>query len=178
MPFNTTTCTLIPSTGYCPHPIQFSFFQLHLSLLTYYTHYDVYFCPSLVVRIFVYFLKFVYLFLAELGLHCYLGFFSTWGTWTSHRNSLSWCRAWVLGQVSLRSFSTQAQQVWLPGSWGQAQQLRSVGLAAPQHVDSCWPRDGTCVSCIGRFFTTETPGKPLCLFFKMICFWFTKHLAQ
>ena len=43
-----------------------------------------------------------------------------------------------------------AQQLQLPGSWLQAQQLWRAGLVAPRHVGSSWFRDRTRVSCIGR----------------------------
>ena len=42
------------------------------------------------------------------------------------------------------------QQLWLPGSRAQAQQLWCVGLVAPQHVGSSRTRDRTRVFCIGR----------------------------
>ena len=38
--------------------------------------------------------------------------------------------------------------------------MRGTGLVVPRHVRSSWIRDRTCVSCTGRFFTTEPPGKP------------------
>ena len=46
---------------------------------------------------------------------------------------------------------TWAQYLRLPGSRAQAQQLWSTGLAALWHVGSSPIRDGTGVSCIGRW---------------------------
>ena len=40
----------------------------------------------------------------------------------------------------------------------QARILEWVAISPDR--GSCWPRDWTCLSCIG-FFTAETPGKPL-----------------
>ena len=76
---------------------------------------------------------------------CWVWFFSGCGEW---RLSSSWS-AW--GYSLCRGFSccgTQAQYLW------------RTGLVAPQHVGSSWTRDRTCLSCTGRFFTTEPPGKP------------------
>ena len=42
------------------------------------------------------------------------------------------------------------QQLWLPGSRAQAQQLWCTGLVAPPHVGSSQTRDQTLVPCIGR----------------------------
>ena len=44
----------------------------------------------------------------------------------------------------------------------RAQKLLSIGLAAPQHVESFWTRDQTCVPCTGRLIlihctTREVP---------------------
>ena len=41
----------------------------------------------------------------------------------------------------------------------------SCGLVASWHVGSSQIRDQTHVSCIGRFFTTEPPGKPYFILF-------------
>ena len=43
-----------------------------------------------------------------------------------------------------------AQELQLPGSRAQAQQLWCTGLVAPRHVESSWIRGGTCVPCTGR----------------------------
>ena len=51
----------------------------------------------------------------------------------------------------LQQFSTWAQQLWLPGSRAQAQQLWRTDLEAPWHAGSSWIRDQTHVSCIGRW---------------------------
>ena len=72
------------------------------------------------------------------------------------------CEAQALGHVGCRSFSTWAQQLWLPGSKTQARQLWFMSLVALQHEESSQSRDWTYVSCTGkqiRFFT-ESPGKP------------------
>ena len=85
----------------------------------------------------------IYLFLAVLGLCCYVDF------------SLV---------VESKGFSLQwLLLLWHPGSGAQAQQLWCKGLAAPWHVGSSWIRDWTRVSCTGRqvlyhWATREAPG--------------------
>ena len=64
--------------------------------------------------------------------------------------SFSWRRAQVLGPEGFSSCGTWGQQLWLPGSRAQAQQLWHMSLAALQHVPSCWVRDRSPVSSIGR----------------------------
>ena len=62
---------------------------------------------------------------------------------------------------SFSSCGTQAQQLGLPGSRAQAQQLWHKGFAHLLHVGSSQTRHQTLVSCIGRrIFTTEPPGNP------------------
>ena len=68
----------------------------------------------------------------------------------SHCSDFSCCRFQALGWTGSSSYVTWAQQLWLPGSRAQAQQLWCTGLAAPRHVGSSWIRDQTGVSCIGR----------------------------
>ena len=54
----------------------------------------------------------------------------------------------------------EAQQLWLPDSRAQAQQLWYVMLVAPWHLGSSQLRDQNHVSCIGRqILTIEPPGK-------------------
>ena len=117
-----------------------------------------------------YFFKFIYLFLAALGLHCCARVFSSccergllfiavrglligwlllFQSMGSRRTGSSSCGAW-------------AQSLWLTGSRAQAQQLWRTGLVAPWHVESSQTRARTCVPCIGRWIlnhcaTRETP---------------------
>ena len=72
---------------------------------------------------------------------------SSCGMHTSHCSNFSCCR----GHVGFRTRSTLAQQLWLPGFRPQAQQFWCMGLAAQWHVGSSQTRDGTLVSCIGRW---------------------------
>ena len=53
--------------------------------------------------------------------------------------------------VGFSSCSTWAQQLWLPGSRVQVQQLWCTGSVAPWHVGSSRTRARTCVPCIGRW---------------------------
>ena len=53
-------------------------------------------------------------------------------------------------RAGFSSCGTWAQQLWLPGSRAQAQQLWHTGLVAPQHVGSSRTRAQTRVPCIGR----------------------------
>ena len=63
----------------------------------------------------VYIYNFIYLFLIVLGLHCYMGFFSSCGEWgplssraaqASHRSDFSGCRAQAVWHVGFSSCST------------------------------------------------------------------------
>ena len=56
-----------------------------------------------------------------------------------------------LQQAGFSSCGPWAQQMQLPASRAQAQQLRCSGLIASQHVGSSQTRDQTCVCCIGRW---------------------------
>ena len=87
--------------------------------------------------------------MAVLGLHCFAWPFSScakWGllsscdAWVSHCGGFSCCGAQALGMCRF-------QQLWLPGSRSQAQQLWDKDLVAPQHVESSWIRDQTHVTC-------------------------------
>ena len=60
------------------------------------------------------------------------------------------CGAQALGHVGFTSFSTCAQQLWLPGSRTQAQQLWFMSLVALQHEESSQSRDWTYVFCTGK----------------------------
>ena len=54
------------------------------------------------------------------------------------------------------------QELWLPGSTAQAQQLQHTELAAQGHVGSSWiGNEPVSPALAGRFFTTEPTGKPL-----------------
>ena len=57
---------------------------------------------------------------------------------------------WFLLLQSMAPGALGLQQLWLPGSGLQAQQLWPMGLVAPWHVGSSWIRDQTLVSCTGR----------------------------
>ena len=50
-----------------------------------------------------------------------------------------------------RLWSALASVLWLLGCSAQAQWLRSVGLAAPQHVGSFPARGEAHISCMGRW---------------------------
>ena len=57
-----------------------------------------------------------------------------------------------LSSAACRRLAVEHGLQWLrlPDSRAQAQSLMSTGLAAPTHVGSSWPRDRTCVPCVGR----------------------------
>ena len=94
------------------------------------------------------------------------GLFSSYDAWASRCCGFSCCGAWALGSAGFSNYSTWAQQLQFLGSRAQAQQLRFSGSraqaqqlwcsatqlnsVAPQHVESSWIRNRTCVSCIGR----------------------------
>ena len=81
-------------------------------------------------------------------------FISFWRCWVfvAARAFLSLLRVGVTLQLRCMGFSWW----WLlllqsTGSGAQAQWLQRSGLVAPWHVESSRIRDGTCVSCIGRW---------------------------
>ena len=84
----------------------------------------------------------MYVFLAVLGLCCCEGF-SLVAVRGFSLKQLLLCRAQTLRHMDL--------VVVAPGSGAQAQYLWHTGLVDPWHVGSSWIRDGTCVSCIGRW---------------------------
>ena len=59
---------------------------------------------------------------------------------------------WALRREGFSGGGPQAQWLWFPGSRAQAQQLSSMGPAAPRYVGSSWTRDQICVSCTGMQF--------------------------
>ena len=85
---------------------------------------------------------------AVLSLHCWAGF--SCSARGSPCSGFSCCGVRFY-MHRLCSRSTRAQQLWLPGSRAQAQQLWHTGLAAPQYVGSSWIKDRTRVSCVGRW---------------------------
>ena len=75
--------------------------------------------------------------------------YSSCNAWTSHCGGFSCYGAWALRCTVFSNFGMWAQQLWLPGSRAQAQQLWHRGLVALQHVMSSQTKDQTRVSCIG-----------------------------
>ena len=61
---------------------------------------------------------------------------SSCDVWASRCGGFSCCGAQALGHAGLSSCGMWAQQLWLPGSRPQAQQLCCMGLVAPRHVGS------------------------------------------
>ena len=108
----------------------------------------------------------VYLFIfgcAESSLLC--GLFLVWrgglpsslSVQASHCSGFSCCGERALG---CSGFSSLANG--LSSCSSQAQWLWHTGLVALWHVGSSQTKNRTCVSCIGRLFTTEPPRKPKC----------------
>ena len=85
-----------------------------------------------------FFLIFIYLFLAVLGIYCCMPVFSSCGAWVSHCSGLSCCGAQSLECKGFSSCGMWAQWLWL------------MDFIAPQHDESSGTRDQTCVPCIGR----------------------------
>ena len=81
---------------------------------------------------------------------------------------------WLLA-MEHRLQSHRLQQLRLPGSRAQAQQLWHTGLVAQWHVESSPIRDQTCVSCTGRGILYHlAPREALHVCFKIMIF-FTKQ---
>ena len=110
----------------------------------------------MVIKLFL--IKFIYLFLAALGLCCCTQAFSRCGEWgllfvAVRRLLIAWLL--LLQNMGSRcmgfsSCSTRAQQLCLMGSRAQAQQLWHSSLVAPRHVGSSRTRARTRVPHIGR----------------------------
>ena len=92
----------------------------------------------------------IYLFLAMLGLHCCesLSLIVVIGGYSLGRQ-VSHCSGFLLRSTGSRAHGLPL--LWFPGSRAQAQWLWHMGLVALQHMGSFWARDGTFVSCIGRW---------------------------
>ena len=96
---------------------------------------------------------FIYLFLAALDLCCYAGFsldMASRGYCSLQCMDFSCCGAQALACTGFSGCGMWVQQLWFPGSRGQAQQLCCLGLAVPQQVGSSQIRDRTHISYIGR----------------------------
>ena len=99
-------------------------------------------CPATLVNSFisVFLISLViYLFLAVLGLHCFLRRLSVVVASGCSSSSL-WRKGSSVGSLLL----------WTTGSRAWTQQLWPSGLVAPRYVESSRTRDQTCVPCIGR----------------------------
>ena len=93
---------------------------------------------------------FIYVFLAALGLCCYLWVFSSCSTWASHCGGFSCCRAWAPGCEGLSSDGSWAQL--LCSTWD----LSGPGIELMSHV------------LAGGFLTTRLPGKSCSFAFKCL----------
>ena len=109
------------------------------------------------------FYLFIHLFLALQGLHCCASSFLVAGSGGYSLVAACGLLITVISLVAEQGLQgVQAQQLWLPDSRAQTQQLWCKGLAAPRHVGF----SGSGIKPVspalaGRFFTTELPGKPL-----------------
>ena len=106
-----------------------------------------------------FFLIFIYLFLAVLGLLCELGFCA---------RAFSCCGKWGPLFITVRGPLNVAASL-VVGHKLQTRRLSSCGSRA-QLIRGMWdlPRpelEPMSPALAGRFSTTEPPGKPLCLFF-------------
>ena len=111
------------------------------------------------------FFKNFFLFLTALGLRCCTRAFSSCGErgllFVAARGLFTVVASLVM-EHGLQA--RRLQQLCLPGSRAQAQQLWRTGLVALQHVGSSWTRARTRVPCIGRKIlnhcaTREAPAK-------------------
>ena len=89
------------------------------------------------VDIYCFLFCFFNLFLAVLGLHCYMRTFSSCSTWASHWGSFS-CQAWALRHVDFSSWGTQAyelpQSIWeLSSEPGEQTHVPCIGRQIPNH---------------------------------------------
>ena len=100
------------------------------------------------------FVVIIYLFFTVLGLHCCTGSYpaaaSGGSSLAAGHGLLPAVRSGLLLLQSTGSRACRLQQLRLPGSRAQAQQLSHAGLVAPWHMGSSQSRDQTHVSCICR----------------------------
>ena len=96
--------------------------------------------------IFFNFLKFIYLFLAALGLHCCAPAFASCG---KRGLIFVWCTGFSLWWLLLLR-SMGSRRTGFSSCGIRAQQLWLAGLVVPWHVGSSRPRAQTHVPCIGR----------------------------
>ena len=102
------------------------------------------------------------------GLHCYTDF-------SLYLMSGGYSLVAVHGLLLLQSTGSRVlglQQWWHVGSRAQPQLLWCTGLVVLQHVESCWTRVQTHVSCISSWilYNWAPPGKPGIVFILNI-FW-------
>ena len=87
--------------------------------------------------------------------------FSSCGALASHCGGFSCRGAQAPGHKGFSSCGMWAHWFQLPGCRAQAQWLWHMGLVAPRHVGSSGAGiEPVALALIGRFFTTEQPGKP------------------
>ena len=105
----------------------------------------------------------LYLFLAMLGLRCYMQAFSS-------------CRGQELNSPLYSPIVEHGlqehglQQLQLASSTAQAQQLWCMGLVALRHVKSSQTSDQTGVPCIGRWIPNNSGKSNSCLFLTNLYF--------
>ena len=87
------------------------------------------------------------------------GLLSGCGAWAFHCSGFSYRIAGAPGHANFSSYGTWAQQLRLPGSSAQAQQLRHTSPATPRHVGS--GIKPLSLALVGKLFTTEPPGNSL-----------------
>ena len=117
-------------------------------------------CSTSQHSLFFFLSLFIYLFLTALGLCCFgvalVQAFSSCGKWGLLFVAV---RGLLIVVASLatehrlqgsRASIVAAHGLFTCGSRARAQQLWRSGLVVPQHVESSWTRDHTCVPCIGR----------------------------
>ena len=114
--------------------------------------------PEFMVTLF--FNNFIYLFVAVVGLQCYLGFSSvaesgvTFQLQASHCSGICCCRAQALGQAGFRSCSPRALEHRLNSCGARAKLLRGRWDLSGSGIKPVSP------ALAGGFSTTEPPGKP------------------
>ena len=127
------------------------------------------FLQKFVLIIYSFLKKFIYLWLCWVFIAaCGLSLVAASGGYSSLR-CMGCSLRWLLllqstgsRRVGFSSCGTWAQQLWLPGSGAQTQQLWCTGLVALWHVGSSWTRTRTRVPCTGRWIlnhcaTREVP---------------------
>ena len=140
-PYQVACGILVPWPGIKPVPPSPGHWKHSLNL-----------CTAREVPVASFFFRFIYFFLAALGLASWAEAFSSWGGYTLFA---------VYGLLTAVAFLVREHRLRVHG----IQWLQRTGSVVPWQTGSSWARDQTCVLCIGRWALSHwTTGEVPCCF--------------